>query len=485
MPLSQDSLLSKLSQSFPSMSLSLALEQVKMDLNNSCFGSICIEKDDDELKPLSWLQNSDLLKDIYLDGEDDDEENCKENYADPHGYYYHDTMDPKRQMNSKPPFSFSCLIFMAIEDSLHQRLPVKDIYHWIEEHFPYYRTAPAGWKNSVRHNLSLNKCFQKVDKLRGQTLGKGSLWCVDPDYRPNLLQALRKTPFHPYHHVLPYAPHGLQGGPLSHIAYNPANRLPIIQSAYGSDVPLPAHIHLVENLLSGASNYRFSSINAAGVGTDMEVDAAATMMMFRTPPEKRVEQLVKLKREGLQPLHSYTVNNGAAPLQAKPEQPHCKATLADLAETALCDYKPKRASTPRSTAALKAKCTPSPNGAMDHTYSLSSTMCTPVVIGALEDDPVDCEMESDGSMDDSDSDSDQTESKSFNDSGVFSKGNFNKRCSDDSESERQLPLKKRLKKKPKHVEPDLVEGADALLNLAGINTQDCQDSIDNLSPVSR
>lgn len=28
-----------------------------------------------------------------------------------------------------------------------------------------------------------------------------------------------------------------------------------------------AHIHLVENLLSGASNYRFSSINAAGVGT--------------------------------------------------------------------------------------------------------------------------------------------------------------------------------------------------------------------------
>lgn len=112
-------------------------------------------------------------------------------------------------------------------------------------------------------------------------------------------------------------------------------------------------------------------------------------------------------------------------------------------------------------------------------------MCTPVVIGALEDDPVDCEMESDGSMDDSDSDSDQTESKSFNDSGVFSKGNFNKRCSDDSESERQLPLKKRLKKKPKHVEPDLVEGADALLNLAGINTQDCHDSIDNLSPVSR
>lgn len=67
-------------------------------------------------------------------------------------------------VNSKPPFSFSCLIFMAIEDSVDKALPVKDIYIWILNHFPYYRNAPTGWKNSVRHNLSLNKCFKKVDK---------------------------------------------------------------------------------------------------------------------------------------------------------------------------------------------------------------------------------------------------------------------------------------------------------------------------------
>jgi forkhead box protein N len=34
-----------------------------------------------------------------------------------------------------------------------------------------------------------------------QSIGKGSLWCIDPDYRPNLLQALRKTPYHPYHQL--------------------------------------------------------------------------------------------------------------------------------------------------------------------------------------------------------------------------------------------------------------------------------------------
>lgn len=59
---------------------------------------------------------------------------------------------------------FSSLIFMAIEDSLQKALPVKEIYAWIIQHFPYFKTAPTGWKNSVRHNLSLNKCFQKVEK---------------------------------------------------------------------------------------------------------------------------------------------------------------------------------------------------------------------------------------------------------------------------------------------------------------------------------
>lgn len=78
----------------------------------------------------------------------------------PHNVPY----DPMVHTSSKPPYSFSCLIFMAIEDSEQKALPVKEIYAWILDHFPYFRNAPTGWKNSVRHNLSLNKCFQKVEK---------------------------------------------------------------------------------------------------------------------------------------------------------------------------------------------------------------------------------------------------------------------------------------------------------------------------------
>lgn len=76
----------------------------------------------------------------------------------------HIPYDPHLHKNSKPPYSFSCLIFMAIEDSPVKALPVKEVYAWILDHFPYFRNAPTGWKNSVRHNLSLNKCFRKVEK---------------------------------------------------------------------------------------------------------------------------------------------------------------------------------------------------------------------------------------------------------------------------------------------------------------------------------
>ena len=81
----------------------------------------------------------------------------------------------------KPPLSFACMIFMAVESSPTKTLPVKDIYDWVMWKFPYYRNAPPGWKNSVRHNLSLNKCFKKVDRSWGKVgeFFASLAWCVN------------------------------------------------------------------------------------------------------------------------------------------------------------------------------------------------------------------------------------------------------------------------------------------------------------------
>ncbi|XP_051952424.1 forkhead box protein N3-like [Xyrauchen texanus] len=171
-----------------------------------------IRAEDEELTSLSWLHEStDLLTSLGhsglrsvsplqdANGGREPSSSSPSSSPEPNEPPYHLSMGPSR----KPPYSFSCLIFMAIEDAPSKRLPVKDIYGWILEHFPYFSSAPTGWKNSVRHNLSLNKCFKKVDKDRSQSIGKGSLWSIDPDYRHNLIQALKKTPFHPYTPRLP------------------------------------------------------------------------------------------------------------------------------------------------------------------------------------------------------------------------------------------------------------------------------------------
>ncbi len=53
---------------------------------------------------------------------------------------------------------------------------------FFSEHFPYFKTAPSGWKNSVRHNLSLNKCFEKIENpVATGSQKKGCLWAMNPN----------------------------------------------------------------------------------------------------------------------------------------------------------------------------------------------------------------------------------------------------------------------------------------------------------------
>ncbi|KAF8665691.1 hypothetical protein AX16_000144 [Volvariella volvacea WC 439] len=84
---------------------------------------------------------------------------------------------------SKPFYPYSTLIRYAIKGSPNGKLLLEDIYYAIESRFPYFRTAPSGWKNSVRHNLSLNPCFEKVPRPLTDR-GKGSYWTVNENVDP-------------------------------------------------------------------------------------------------------------------------------------------------------------------------------------------------------------------------------------------------------------------------------------------------------------
>ncbi|XP_049875424.1 forkhead box protein N3-like isoform X2 [Pectinophora gossypiella] len=164
---------------------------------------------DDDLTSLSWLQDRNLLRGINLTKSDIEDSRMIGSHvivksesrtppplprppSPPRTPCKAPPSPPTPSAHTKPPYSFSCLIFMAIEAAPARALPVKEIYAWIVRHFPYFKHAPQGWKNSVRHNLSLNKCFHKVAAAPG--LGKGSLWTVDPQHRATLLQAFGRQP---------------------------------------------------------------------------------------------------------------------------------------------------------------------------------------------------------------------------------------------------------------------------------------------------
>ncbi|XP_073902551.1 forkhead box protein N1 isoform X6 [Castor canadensis] len=100
--------------------------------------------------------------------------------------------DGHQPLFPKPIYSYSILIFMALKNSKTGSLPVSEIYNFMTEHFPYFKTAPDGWKNSVRHNLSLNKCFEKVENKSGSSSRKGCLWALNPAKIDKMQEELQK-----------------------------------------------------------------------------------------------------------------------------------------------------------------------------------------------------------------------------------------------------------------------------------------------------
>ncbi|EDO46897.1 predicted protein [Nematostella vectensis] len=75
----------------------------------------------------------------------------------------------------RPPFTYASLIRQAILDSPDTQLTLNEIYSWFTRTFAYFRRNAATWKNAVRHNLSLHKCFVRKENV------KGAVWMVDEE----------------------------------------------------------------------------------------------------------------------------------------------------------------------------------------------------------------------------------------------------------------------------------------------------------------
>lgn len=91
--------------------------------------------------------------------------------------------------------SYAELITQAIQSSPEQRLTLSQIYDWMVQNVPYFKdkgdsNSSAGWKNSIRHNLSLHSRFMRV---QNEGTGKSSWWLINPEAKPGKAARRRAT----------------------------------------------------------------------------------------------------------------------------------------------------------------------------------------------------------------------------------------------------------------------------------------------------
>ncbi|RCK55287.1 Fork-head transcriptional regulator 2 [Candida viswanathii] len=89
----------------------------------------------------------------------------------------------------KPPYSYATMITQAILSNPQGVMSLSEIYNWIASHYAYYKYSKTGWQNSIRHNLSLNKAFEKVPR-RPNEPGKGMKWQISDSYKEDFLNKI-------------------------------------------------------------------------------------------------------------------------------------------------------------------------------------------------------------------------------------------------------------------------------------------------------
>lgn len=108
----------------------------------------------------------------------------------------------KTHTTGKPPYSYATLITYAILNNPRQQMTLNEIYTWVIDRYPYFKDAGSGWKNSIRHNLSLNKTFVRVPRPINEP-GKGAYWAVDMPVLEAAVHGKNKVPAVVHRYSLP------------------------------------------------------------------------------------------------------------------------------------------------------------------------------------------------------------------------------------------------------------------------------------------
>lgn len=83
------------------------------------------------------------------------------------------------QRSKKFQKSYQKIITDAIKSSKENKMTLSQIYTYFIDVAGFSVADCTTWKNSIRHNLSLNKIFVKVPRSESEPTGKGAYWAIN------------------------------------------------------------------------------------------------------------------------------------------------------------------------------------------------------------------------------------------------------------------------------------------------------------------
>uniref|UniRef100_A0A2K6M9Q4 Forkhead box protein M1 n=1 Tax=Rhinopithecus bieti TaxID=61621 RepID=A0A2K6M9Q4_RHIBE len=255
------------------------------------------------LSNIQWLRkmSSDGLGSCSIKQEMEEKENC---HLEQRQVKVEEPLRPstswQNSVSERPPYSYMAMIQFAINSTERKRMTLKDIYTWIEDHFPYFKhIAKPGWKNSIRHNLSLHDMFVRETSANG----KVSFWTIHPSANRYLTLDQVFKPLDPGSPQLPEHLDSQQKRPNPELRRNMAIK---------TELPLGAR-RKMKPLLPRVSSYLVPiqfPVNQSLVlqpSVKVPLPLAASLMsseLARHSKRVRIAPKVLLAEEGIAPLPS-------------------------------------------------------------------------------------------------------------------------------------------------------------------------------------
>jgi hypothetical protein len=203
------------------------------------------------------------------------------------------------QQLAKPQANYVTLIYEALQDSKNGQMSLPQIYRAIQRKYPYFvlKVPTTGWQSSVRHNLSQNQAFRKIERD-----GKGWMWGIVPGVSIEREKKKRVTPppqshpgllpqqpmYQPGHppHIMPYGQHNMMAPPPG---YPMPHQLPpnFAPAPYPSQPPFQHPQYLGQPQHNGhpippAPNHQMHPIHMNGQHAQTFIPPVAPQLMANT-----------------------------------------------------------------------------------------------------------------------------------------------------------------------------------------------------------